>query len=84
MNAPLFTTERYAPSQWPVAPSKPTGENIAPPKLDFVSAASLGPQPPRRHFLVPELIPGRNVTLLSGDGGTGKSLLVAQVAQNWG
>ena len=57
----------------------PQGE---PPKpaLPFVSASSLGRRPPDRVFLAPDLIPGRNVTLLSGDGGTGKSLLALQLA----
>lgn len=35
---------------------------------------------PDRPWLVRGLIPGRNVTLLSGDGGTGKSLLALQLA----
>jgi RecA-family ATPase len=32
-----------------------------------------------REWLVPELIPARTVTLISGDGGTGKSLVAAQL-----
>jgi RecA-family ATPase len=51
-----------------------------PVKLEFVAASTLGEHPRPRHFLVPDLIPGRNVTLLSGDGGTGKSLLALQLA----
>jgi RecA-family ATPase len=44
-------------------------------------AASLdGKTPPDREWLVPGLIPAGNVTLLYGDGGTGKSLLVLQLA----
>ncbi|MEQ8448233.1 MAG: AAA family ATPase [Nitratireductor sp.] len=35
---------------------------------------------PARGFVVPDLIPHRNVTILSGDGGTGKSLLAMQLA----
>lgn len=35
---------------------------------------------PERQWLVPDLIPDRTVTLLSGDGGTGKSLLALQLA----
>lgn len=35
---------------------------------------------PEREWLVPDLIPARNVTLLYGDGGTGKSLLALQLA----
>lgn len=37
------------------------------------------PVPPR-DWHVPDLVPGRNVTLLGGDGGVGKSLLAAQLA----
>lgn len=37
------------------------------------------PAPPRE-WLVPDLIPNRQVTLLYGDGGTGKSLLSLQLA----
>lgn len=35
---------------------------------------------PERRFCVPDWIPDRTVTLLSGDGGTGKSLLAMQLA----
>jgi RecA-family ATPase len=57
----------YDPRQW---------EIVEPPRLAFVSAASLAARaPPRRLFLAPGLIPGRDVTLLSGNGGDGKSLL---------
>lgn len=34
---------------------------------------------PVREWYVPDVIPGCNVTLLSGDGGTGKSLLAYQI-----
>ena len=39
-----------------------------------------GLQVPAREWLVPDLIPMKTVTLLSGDGGTGKSLLALQLA----
>ena len=35
---------------------------------------------PPRDWLVPELLPHRSVTMLSGDGGVGKSLLALQLA----
>jgi RecA-family ATPase len=35
---------------------------------------------PLREWVVPDLVPHRNVTGLSGDGGTGKSLLALQLA----
>lgn len=47
----------------------------------FFSAATLKGQPvPPREWLVPDLIPSRTVTLLGGDGGTGKSLLAKLLA----
>jgi RecA-family ATPase len=48
--------------------------------LETISAASFeGQAKPCRRFLVPDLIPDRNVTIMSGDGGTGKSLLAMQL-----
>lgn len=47
----------------------------------FFTAASLeGEDVPDRHWLVRDLIPSGTVTLLGGDGGTGKSLLALQLA----
>jgi RecA-family ATPase len=52
-----------------------------PVELEVVSAASFAGQPiPRQRWLVPDLIPAGNVTILSGDGATGKSLLGLQLA----
>lgn len=49
--------------------------------IEIIVAASLANKPvPKQEWLVEDLIPGRNVTLLSGDGGTGKSLLSLQLA----
>jgi RecA-family ATPase len=49
--------------------------------LKPVSVASFADQPiPPREMHVKDLVPTKNVTLLSGDGGTGKSLLAAQLA----
>jgi RecA-family ATPase len=46
-----------------------------------ISAASFQGKPvPTRAWHVPELVPDGNVTLLGGDGGTGKSLLALQLA----
>lgn len=46
-----------------------------------ISAASLEGKPiPEREWLVRDLIPAKNVTLLYGDGATGKSLLALQLA----
>jgi len=56
----------------------------------FYSAASLKGKPiPQRDWLVSDLVPMNTVTLFSGDGGTGKSLLGLQLAvaaaagENW-
>lgn len=50
-------------------------------RADFFSAASLQGEPvPEREWVVKGLIPSGVVTLLSGDGGTGKSLLALQLA----
>lgn len=47
----------------------------------FYSAASLKGRPvPPRQWLVHGLVPQKTVTLFSGDGGTGKSLLALQLA----
>lgn len=47
----------------------------------FYSAASLKGRPvPPREWIVPGLVPNKTVTLFSGDGGTGKSLLALQLA----
>lgn len=47
----------------------------------FFSAATLKGKPiPPRQWMVDGLIPSRTVTLLGGDGGTGKSLLALQLA----
>ena len=49
--------------------------------VDVVPAAELAGVPvPSRAWIVPDLIPSSTVTILSGDGGTGKSLLSAQLA----
>ncbi|MER9279591.1 AAA family ATPase [Mesorhizobium sp. M0522] len=49
-------------------------------QLKTINASNLAAtDPPARKFLVPELIPAATVTLFSGDGGTGKSLLALQL-----
>ena len=64
--------------------ARPPGEPIdaAPlPALTIVNAASFaGSNPPPREWHVPDLIPKYEITMLSGDGGTGKSLLALQLA----
>ncbi|CCV06704.1 RecA-family ATPase (modular protein) [Mesorhizobium metallidurans STM 2683] len=48
--------------------------------IEFFPASDLSGPPPSREWLVPDLIPNGTVTLLGGDGGTGKSLLALQLA----
>lgn len=72
------------------APVEDTGEpandnvaaDVAPRNvLRTISAAKLaGVSVPPRAWHVPDLIPAGNVTLLSGDGGTGKSQVALQLA----
>lgn len=60
------------------------GDEEAPPQTAgdlFFSAVKWAGQPaPDREWLVPDYIPNKVVTLLTGDGGTGKSLLALQLA----
>jgi RecA-family ATPase len=60
-----------------------TGQKQRGPRVELhtVNAASLAGKPvPKQNWLVEDMIPSNNVTLLSGDGGTGKSLLSLQLA----
>jgi RecA-family ATPase len=59
----------------------PYMEDPAPRASRFYSASALeGLEVPPRHWLVRDLVPSGTVTLLGGDGGTGKSLLALQLA----
>ena len=69
----LVALDDYAP---PSRNPREAEDRPQPPEIRFVSAASLALcTPTDRHFLTSGLIPSRNVTLLSGNGGDGKSLL---------
>jgi RecA-family ATPase len=49
--------------------------------IHWVRASDLAKKPmPKRSWLIKDLIPGRNVTLLVGDGGVGKSRAAMQLA----
>jgi RecA-family ATPase len=85
-----FTTERYAPppirdDAYADVVSLRNGRAAADVsetalKLQIVSASSFaGAETPDRSWLVRDLIPDRTVTMLSGDGGVGKSLLAMQL-----
>lgn len=69
----------------PDEPHYPPGPTIIRPAPErqstFYSAATLKGKPvPSRQWLVDGLVPKKTVTLFSGDGGTGKSLLALQLA----
>lgn len=73
---PMPPQSAYEADAEPPAPHKPP-EPIA--SFHSVSALADREIPPRA-WLVPDLIPAGTVTLLTGDGGTGKSLIAAQLA----
>ncbi|MCZ4287865.1 AAA family ATPase [Hoeflea alexandrii] len=59
-------------------PLAPANDNNC---LSLLNPADLEGQPvPPREWFVQELIPARQVTILNGDGGVGKSLLALQIA----
>ena len=48
--------------------------------IDWINGAELQGDPPPREWLVPTMVPSGTVSLLYGDGGTGKSLIALQLA----
>lgn len=65
-------------AEFPHDPVSPAPEER---RSRFYSAATLKDKPTKdREWLVEGLIPKKTVTLFSGDGGTGKSLLALQLA----
>ena len=56
-------------------------ERPGPRPMSIITPDTLDGRPaPKRLWEVPDLIPARTVTILNGDGGTGKSLLALQLA----
>lgn len=87
LNLMPSAARRKAAAVLPAAPDErpafaPVDATPAPPEpLPWFSAAELeGQSVPVREWLAHDLIPMGTVTLLSGDGGTGKSLLALQLA----
>lgn len=88
---PPLPDEAYA-AEFATGPAQPArgspkgpviaGQDYAPERTStFYSAASLKGKPvPERQWMVRDMVPMKNVTLLGGDGGTGKSLLALQLA----
>lgn len=84
--------EGRKPGRWspPVGGTRPNGPSINPPMHGIVNTEVLGKKRARpREWIVEGVIPKRAVTLLSGDGGLGKSLLALQLTccvvlgRNW-
>ena len=58
-----------------------TREAKAPPELDLLDVTQWeGIEPPERKWVVRDRIPAHNVTLLTGEGGVGKTLIMQQLA----
>ena len=69
-----------APSA-PLTDVTPSAEQSDLAELPVISAASFaGVAPPERRWIVKDMIPDRTVTILSGDGGGGKTTLKLQLA----
>jgi RecA-family ATPase len=75
---PMPSPSNWTPSTNVVAlPAAAPAPRLRPRRLDASTLA--GRAVPEREWLIPGLIPAGNVTLLYGDGGTGKSLLALQL-----
>lgn len=72
---------RSIASGWPVIYRKrPPADQPITDGLPAIDLAMLAGRPvPERLWFIPDIIPARNVTLLTGDGGLGKSLLALQI-----
>jgi RecA-family ATPase len=79
-DAPLWTPETAKPlPEIPSPPIAPTAE--PPPALAFINVAAWHGQPvPDREWCVLNRVPMRNVTLFSGEGAIGKSIVSLQLA----
>ena len=75
--APTMPRTRGMPGA-PTVPAPRVPE--PPPYIDWINGVELSGEPPEREWLVPQIIPQGTVTLLYGDGGTGKSLIALQLA----
>ena len=78
MNAP-FPPPPSGPNDYGVGDAANGDTKVA--DLNWFSAADLAGKPvPARGWLVRDMIPDRTVTLLGGDGGTGKSQIALQLS----
>lgn len=84
--AMMPTIAQGAPPARPGAPMPmglpPVAATVAPPPplVEWFTGSDLQGSPPIREWLVTDMIPMNTVTLLYGDGGTGKSLIALQLA----
>ena len=74
-------TEFTTPVEPPRAPAPGRRPAVSTgPKIEILDPIVWQDQPvPERRWLVPDLIPMQNVTMLSGDGGVGKSIVALQL-----
>jgi RecA-family ATPase len=89
---PPYTTETFRPSTEASPPDEPPPPPIADDDIDqeerdlerrIVEATVLLHDPePHRTWIVEDVIPDENLTLLTGDGGTGKTTVALQLAVN--
>ena len=74
----VLTCQIWTPDAKPAADAKAAADAkpISEPPLPFINIAAWQDQPvPERAWTVKDRIPGSNVTLLSGEGSIGKSIL---------
>lgn len=72
--------ETRAPKPSPKSDASPQEpEKKPPPGLRLVWSSLKGKEPPQREWIIPHWIPAAHVTLLSGRGGVGKSLLAQHI-----
>ena len=78
-NAKKFVDVCFAVAEWTPGPADAKVETPSP--LPFINIAAWHAQPvPEREWTVKDRIPANNVTLLSGEGSVGKSILSLQLA----
>jgi RecA-family ATPase len=80
--APGITMAMGLPLSVPSMPMAAIPAAVPPPApmVEWFAGSELHGAPPTREWLVADMIPMNTVTLLYGDGGTGKSLLALQLA----
>jgi RecA-family ATPase len=82
MAAPVVNMGMGQPPPSPGMPmaAAPAAVPSPPPIVEWFAGSDLHGAPPTREWLIKDMIPMNTVTLMQGDGGTGKSLLALQLA----